>query len=137
VVGGSIALASVCLMLLALMPRGVNQAVFFTVVIVAGLLIFCIRGTYWSLLGDVRVRKINMGLAIGYISLFGYLADILAPQASNFAFGNFDDGNAAYFIITAIIGAVGVLICIVFKGMTKNQPPLIEKEEEELVNLNN
>ena len=137
VVGGSIALASVCLILLAIMPRGVNQAVFFTIVIIAGLLIFCIRGTYWSLLGDVRVRKINMGLAIGYISLFGYLADILAPQASNFAFGNFEDGNAAYFIITAVIGAVGVLICIVFKGMTKNQPPLIEEEEEELVNLNN
>ena len=128
VVGGSIALASVCLILLALMPRDVNQAVFFIIVIAAGLFIFCIRGTYWSLLGDVRVSKMNMGLAIGYISFFGYLPDILAPQASNFAFGNFADGNAAYFIITAIIGAIGVLVCLFFKKITKNQPPPAEED---------
>jgi len=133
VVGGSIALASACLILLALLPRDVNQVVFFIIVISAGLFIFCIRGTYWSLLGDVRVRKITMGLAIGYISFFGYLPDILAPQASNFAFGNFADGNAAYFIITAIIGIVGVVMCFVFKKVTQNQPPLAEDEEVQLV----
>ncbi|MCL2233461.1 MAG: MFS transporter [Treponema sp.] len=118
VVGGSMALASICLILLAIIPRTANVGIFFVIVVAAGIFIFCIRGTYWSLLGDVRVDNKNIGLTIGYISLFGYLPDILAPQMSNLAFGAMG-GHNAYFIMTAILGIIGVFICFFFKKVSK------------------
>ena len=122
VVGASLALASVCLILLSIIPRTANPVLFFIIVVVAGLFIFCIRGTYWSLLGDVGVSAKNMGLAIGFISFIGYLPDILAPQASNFAWGTFGDGGYnAYFIISAVLGILGVVFSIVFKKMIANR----------------
>jgi MFS family permease len=120
VVGGSMAMASVCLILLSVLPHATNVWLFYTIVVAAGIFIFCIRGTYWSLLGDVRVDNKNVGLAIGYISLFGYLPDILAPQMGNLAFGVLG-GYSAYFIMTAILGIIGVFVCIFFKKTAKTQ----------------
>ncbi|MCL2608944.1 MAG: MFS transporter [Treponema sp.] len=124
VVGGSMALGSLCLILMALLPRTTNVWLFYIIVVAAGIFIFCIRGTYWSLLGDVRVDNKNMGLAIGYVSLFGYLPDILAPQMGNLAFGVMGGYNA-YFLMTATLGIIGVFVCIFFKKLA-NKPGSVD-----------
>lgn len=121
IVGLSTLIASVCFILLAILPSYLPEAVWWAIVLTAGLSLFCIRGTYWSLLGNLKISNKVIGLAIGYVSFWGYLPDVIAPQMSNFAFGNFGDngGFNAYFIITGALGIIGVLLCFVFRKMTK------------------
>ena len=116
IICGSMIGASISLILMSVLPVYLNVNVFYAIVLLFGLFIFCIRGTYWSLLGDLKISDAFMGLAIGYISFWGYLPDIIAPQISNLAFGNFGDagGYNAYFIITAVLGLIGAGLCLVF-----------------------
>lgn len=123
VIGSSIFLGSLGLLLLAIVPSATSVPILWLITLTSGLAIFSIRGTFWSILGDVRVSDKFMGLAIGYISFWGYLPDVLAPQLSNAMFSNFgyQGGFNAYFIATAIIGFVGVFLCIIFRKLTRKE----------------
>lgn len=74
-----------------------------------GLLTYAIRGLYWAILDICNLPLCVTGLAIGFISLVGYSADILIPQINKYFFDQYGDqlGYQYYYGYTAIIGFIG------------------------------
>ncbi|MCL2015418.1 MAG: MFS transporter [Defluviitaleaceae bacterium] len=118
VLGFSMLMASFCLMLFAVLPTNISIYFFYITLIVAALFIFCVRGVYWSLIGDLDIDNKSIGSTIGYISLFAYLPDILAPLMLNLMFDTFGSqgGYNVYFTVITIFGLLGALFCLVFKN---------------------
>ncbi len=111
--------AGICLLLLAILPKTLPVAFFSGLIIISGLFLYVIRGTYWSLLGQSKIDAAIMGTAIGVISFIGYLPDIILPKLNSFlwnAFGN-EGGYKAYFIVSMLIGLVGAVVAMSYKKM--------------------
>ncbi|MGB9840419.1 MFS transporter [Thermovenabulum sp.] len=115
--------ASICLILISILPSGLVKPVFYVLVILTGLFIYSIRGTYWSLIADSKVDNRIVGVAIGLVSLIGYLPDIILPTFNSFLFRVFGDnaGYNAYFISTAIIGFIGIILVTIFDKVVKKE----------------
>ncbi len=122
VLGSAIFGAAVCLVAMAVLPPNSGESLFYALVIGTGLFIYAIRGTYWSLLGDCKIDNKIIGVAVGIISVLGYLPDIVLPIINSFLFTTYGDngGYNAYFITSAILGAVGILLVIVFTRLKKS-----------------
>lgn len=114
-------LAALALIAMAVLPASTGKGVFYGLVIAAGLFIYAIRGTYWSLLGECKIDNKILGMAIGIASVLGYLPDIFLPIFNSYLFRRFGDngGYNAYFISSAIIGCVGVVLVIIFGLLVK------------------
>jgi len=119
--GGSLIGAAICLVLISILPVYTYRTVFFALIIICGLFLYAIRGTYWSLLGDLRMGNKVMGVTIGFVSVLGYTPDILLPLINSGLFATFGDhgGYNAYFIMSAIFGVIGVMLVILFGRMTR------------------
>ncbi len=130
--GGALLLAAVSLILIAIMPVGLSKGLFYLLVIGAGLFIYAIRGTYWSLLGDCKIDNSIVGAAIGFISVLGYLPDILLPIFNNSLFKTFggNGGYNAYFISSAVFGAIGIVLVVLFTRLTKQASKSVQQGKE-------
>ncbi|WP_158865771.1 MFS transporter [Leifsonia sp. AG29] len=131
-------IASLGLVALAMIPS--SAAVFFVcaLVVFVGLFLYVIRGVYWSLLAYCRVPLAATGIAIGLISLIGYLPDVILPMISSAiytAYGKDVAGaNSLYFIITAGIGLVGAVAAGYFAVLMKRRKaaePLLDAAAED------
>lgn len=120
----SIALAgaAVFLAIAALTPVS-STSLFPIIVVVLGIFLYMIRGTYWSLLGMSKIDVAMMGTAIGVISFIGYLPDIILPQLNSFLWATFGDqgGYTAYFIVSAVFGVLGILIVSVYARLNAKE----------------
>ncbi|MCB5276047.1 Inner membrane protein YihN [Arthrobacter sp. SO5] len=107
----SMTLTAVLLITLAVLPGASPIGLIYVLIVAAGLVMYVIRGVYWSILDECRVPAAVTGIAIGIISFFGYLPDIFLPQISSAIYTNFGDNiggaNNAYFVVTAVIGLIG------------------------------
>jgi len=110
---------------LAIMPGGSAIGLVYVLVVLVGLFVYVIRGVYWSLLEDCRVPVAATGIAIGLISLVGYLPDIFLPQISAAIYTAYGDdvagANNLYFLITAGIGLVGAGAAAYFAILVKRR----------------
>lgn len=124
--GGAAAFLAVA----AILPVS-STSLFPIVVVVLGIFLYMIRGTYWSLLGMSKIEVAMMGTAIGVISFIGYLPDIILPQLNSFLWATFGDqgGYNAYFIVSAVFGVLGILIVTVYARLNA-------KEKAEKVKMN-
>ncbi len=115
--------AAVFLGLTAIMPATLAPTVFFAAVIVLGIFLYAIRGTYWSVLGDDGFNNAVLGSAIGVISFIGYLPDIVLPQFNSFLFNTFGDkgGYNAYFLSSAGFALVGIGLAFAYGRMHKKE----------------
>lgn len=117
VIIGALTMASLLLIAIAYLPPNtpLNLAIFMVLICITFL--WTIRGTYWSILGECQVSHQVMGLAIGLISLIGYLPDIFAPMLNLLASSVFGSewAHNGYFVLSAGFGFVGVGLVIVFK----------------------
>ncbi len=115
--------AAVFLTVSAMLPVSSPQTMFAIVVVILGIFLYMIRGTYWSLLGQSKIEVAMMGTAIGVISFIGYLPDIILPQMNNFLWATFGDngGYNAYFIVSAVFGLLGVVILSVYAKMNSKE----------------
>ncbi len=115
--------AAVFLALTALMPATMAKSMFFAAVIILGIFLYAIRGTYWSILGDDGFSNVVMGSAIGVISFIGYLPDIILPQFNSFLFNTFGDqgGYNAYFLSSAAFAVVGIVLAAVYGRMHRQE----------------
>jgi len=118
-----IALAGAALFLVAaaLLPltgMGISAAV-----VVLGIFLYAIRGTYWSFLGMSKIPTAMMGTAIGLISFIGYLPDIILPQMNTFLWNTFGDqgGYVAYFVVSAVFGALGIAIIAIYANLSQKE----------------
>ena len=112
-----IAVAGAALLLaVAAMIPSTAANMFPVLMIVLGIFLYMIRGTYWSLLGMSKIDAAMTGTAIGVISFIGYLPDILLPQLNSFLWAQFGDqgGYIAYFLVSAGLGLIGILIISVY-----------------------
>ncbi|KAF0227198.1 MAG: major facilitator superfamily protein [Erysipelotrichaceae bacterium] len=120
---GALTGAAACLVAISVLPVAGNEGLFPTLIIVLGIFLYAIRGTYWSLLGDLKLDAIILGTAIGAVSFIGYMPDIILPEFNTFLWKTFGDmgGFNAYFISSAILGMIGVVLVIVFGIMVKKE----------------
>lgn len=118
---GALAGAAALLLAIALIPVGNNATLFSGLVIALGIFLYVIRGTYWSLLGDYKLDAIILGTAIGAISFIGYLPDIILPEYNSFLWNTFggNGGYNAYFISSAVLGLIGVVLVFVFGTLVR------------------
>jgi len=115
--------AIVCLLMIAILPVSLGTGTFYPLIIVTGIFLYAIRGTYWSLLGDTRIDDSIVGAAIGFISFVGYLPDILLPIFNTFLFATFggNGGYNAYFIVSAVMGAISIVLVTAFTTLNKKE----------------
>lgn len=120
-ISGALIGAAVLLALVSVIPATSSPAMFTVLIVVLGAFLYAIRGTYWSLLGQSRIEAAMMGTAIGVISFIGYLPDIILPQMNSFLWNTFgpNGGYNAYFIVSGILGLIGVAIAFVYNRLNK------------------
>ncbi|TFD91093.1 MFS transporter [Cryobacterium lactosi] len=125
VLSAAMLISAVGLITLALMPGGTTIGLVYVMVVLVGLFVYVIRGVYWSLLEDCRVPVSATGIAIGLISLVGYLPDIVLPQISAAIYTAYGDdvagANNMYFLITAGVGLVGAIAAGYFAVLVKRR----------------
>ncbi|QIM16164.1 MFS transporter [Leucobacter insecticola] len=113
------------LVTLALLPGGAPLGLIYVLIVAAGLLVYVIRGVYWSVLDETRVPPAVVGIAIGVISFFGYLPDLIIPWISNAIYNGFGDdvagANDVFFIVSAGIGVIGALAAMYFSLLVKRR----------------
>jgi len=121
VIIGALTTGSILLIVVAFLPANTPINLAFVIILVCITFLWAIRGTYWSILGDCKVNNKVMGLAIGLVSLIGYLPDIFSPMINTLSFRLFGSqwGHNGYFIISAVFGFLGVGLVILFKKLTK------------------
>lgn len=119
----SLAIGAGGLVALAMAPIALPHLFFEVLVIVIHLMIYAIRGLYWSLLGACQIDESVLGLSIGFISLLGYIPDFLAPVISTWLLAIFGDvsGQSAFFIFNAGLGGLGIMAIIIFKSLLKKE----------------
>lgn len=115
--------AAACLVAISVLPVVGNQGLFQPLIILLGFFLYAIRGTYWSLLGDLKLDALIIGTAIGAVSFIGYLPDIILPTYNTFLWATFGDmgGFNAYFISSAVLGIIGVALVFVFRNIVKKE----------------
>jgi hypothetical protein len=79
-----------------LLPKTAPALMISGLVIISGLFLYIIRGSYWSLLGQSKIDIALMETAIGTISFIGYLPDIVLPQMNSFLWVTY--GNEGEYI---------------------------------------
>lgn len=121
----SMTLTAALLVTLAALPGGSPIGLVYVLIVAAGLVMYVIRGVYWSILDECRVPVAVTGIAIGIISFFGYLPDIFLPQISSVIYQSFGDdvasANNVYFIVTAVIGLIGAGAAMYFTLLVKRR----------------
>ena len=109
------------LLLLIIVPKETAVNLLLLLVLVIGVLTYATRGLYWSILSEEKVPKRVMGLAIGAISLVGYLPDIYLPWFNGLLSQAFSKESMyqVYFLTIAMTGFLGVIACFILKNRTK------------------
>ena len=116
VIIGTLVTGSILLIVIAFLPASVPVNLAIVLVLICITFLWAIRGTYWSILGECGVSNKMMGLAIGLISLIGYLPDIFSPMVNTLAHSIFGDwGHNGYFVMSAAFGFFGVGLVMLFK----------------------
>lgn len=117
-------IGAICgLFILALLPTWTGKGMFYVVVVALAIFLYAIRGTYWSIIGNDGFSLMLMGTAIGAISFFGYLPDILLPQINSLIFNIFgaEKGYSAYFIFSALMGVVSIIVAMIYSKFQKEE----------------
>lgn len=115
--------AATVLVAISVIPVAGNTGLFPILIVLLGVFLYAIRGTYWSLLGDLKLDALILGTAIGAISFIGYLPDIILPEFNSFLWRTFGDtgGFSAYFISSAILGLIGVTLVFIFGRLVNKE----------------
>ena len=117
----SMLLASVGLILLIALPGSAGIYFFLPVVLLIGVMTFAVRGLYWSLLDKCKVPAAVTGLAIGIVSVLGYLPDIFLPLLNAAILEHYPgaQGFRIYFSYIAAMGLLGSMLALRFRYLTQ------------------
>lgn len=123
VLGLCMLFASLCLCGLIFFPGSGGIYFLLALVLLIGVLTYAIRGLYWSLLDACRVPLSVTGLAIGLISVIGYLPDIFLPMINTAFAAHYPgvDGTRFYFAYIACCGLLGTVAVFYFKKLNKQR----------------
>ncbi|PGZ08497.1 MFS transporter [Bacillus cereus] len=128
----ALGLAATFLITIATLPITMPHMYFKIQVVMIGLMIYTIRGLYWSLLGDCKIDEKVLGLAIGVVSFIGYLPDILMPLVNIVLFKTFgpNGGYNGYFIFCACAAILAIFMTLIFRMSVKKEARKSIKTDE-------
>ncbi|MEI2392868.1 hypothetical protein [Priestia megaterium] len=117
----ALGLAATFLIAISTAPITMPHMYFKIQVVMVGLMIYTVRGLYWSLLGECKIDEKVLGLAIGVVSFIGYLPDILMPLVNIELFKTLgpNGGYNGYFIFCACAAILAIFMTLVFKRSVK------------------
>lgn len=123
VLGLSMLFSSLSLFGLIFFPGSAGLYFLLALVLLLGVLTYAIRGLYWSLLDACRVPLSVTGLAIGLISVIGYLPDIFLPMINAAFAAHYPgiDSTRFYFAYIACCGLLGTVAVFYFKHLNKQR----------------
>ncbi|HCN45281.1 MAG TPA: MFS transporter, partial [Pseudomonas sp.] len=92
-------------------------------VIFIGLMTYAIRGLYWAILDTCAIPLRITGLAIGIVSVVGYLPDTFIPLINGYLTEHYPGafGYQLYFGYIGAVGLVGTLAAVVLRGRVKRK----------------
>lgn len=130
-ISGALLGGAVLLVAISIIPVTSAPGLFTFLVVLLGVFLYAIRGTYWSLLGESKIPAAMMGTAIGLISFIAYLPDIILPKLNTFLWNTFGHhaGYNAYFIVSAALGLLGIVIAMIFNKIRKSSGEDLKSEE--------
>ncbi|MXQ55829.1 MFS transporter [Shimazuella alba] len=119
----ALGLAATFLIAISSIPVTMPHIYFKIQVVMIGLMLYTVRGLYWSLLGDCKIDEKMLGLAIGVVSLIGYLPDILMPLVNNVLFKTYGPhgGYNGYFIFCACAAILAIFMTLIFRISVKKE----------------
>ncbi|HWX04102.1 MFS transporter [Collimonas sp.] len=123
VLAGAMLLAAVGLLGLMILPEYANTYVLLALVLLVGTMSYTVRGLYWALLDKCQVPASVIGLAIGVVSMVGYLPDVFLPEINAAVLTRFPGltGFKVYFGYIALCGVLGAAGVFYFKKSTKKE----------------
>lgn len=119
----ALALASLAMVGLVFFPAFNNLGLLVVTVIFIGLMTYAIRGLYWAILDTCNIPLRITGLAIGIVSVVGYLPDTFIPLINGYLTEQFPGalGYKLYFSYIAFIGLIGTLTALVLRARVKRK----------------
>lgn len=120
--GLALLIGAISLIAIVFLPKSSPTLLYAGLIIFCGFILYVIRGTYWSLLGEANISPVILGTAIGVISIIGYLPDIILPSVNTFLTNTFgmETGTSAYFLVSMVIGLIGFVFTIIFRKAQKS-----------------
>lgn len=120
----ALALASLAMVGLVVFPTFGSLGVLIATVIFIGLMTYAIRGLYWAILDTCDIPLRITGLAIGIVSVVGYLPDVFIPLINGYLTDRFPGalGYQLYFGYIAFIGALGTLAALGLRVCIQRKP---------------
>ncbi|WP_397452997.1 nitrate/nitrite transporter [Pseudomonas sp. NA-150] len=87
-------------------------------VIFIGLMTYAIRGLYWAILDSCKIPLRITGLAIGIVSVVGYLPDTFIPLINGYLTEHYPGafGYQLYFSYIAFVGLLGTLAALALRA---------------------
>ena len=111
-------LASLGVFGLILFPALNSLGLLIATVIFIGLMTYAIRGLYWAILDTCDIPLRITGLAIGIVSVIGYLPDAFIPLINGYLTEHFPGalGYKLYFGYVGSVGLIGTLAAVVLRA---------------------
>ncbi|MFK0310419.1 nitrate/nitrite transporter [Pseudomonas sp. NPDC090233] len=111
-------LASLGVFGLILFPALNSLGLLIATVIFIGLMTYAIRGLYWAILDTCDIPLRITGLAIGIVSVIGYLPDAFIPLINGYLTEHFPGalGYKLYFGYVGSVGLIGTLAAVALRA---------------------
>ncbi|WP_336333506.1 MFS transporter [Pseudomonas putida] len=119
-------LASLGVFGLIVFPALNSLGLLIVTVIFIGLMTYAIRGLYWAILDTCNIPLRITGLAIGIVSVIGYLPDAFIPLINGYLTEHFPGalGYKLYFGYVGSVGLIGTLAAVVLRARVKRKETL-------------
>ncbi|RMO77660.1 MFS transporter [Pseudomonas syringae group genomosp. 3] len=123
----ALTLATLAMVGLIVFPAINSLGLLIGTVIFIGLMAYAIRGLYWAILDTCNIPLRITGLAIGIVSVIGYLPDAFIPLINGYLTEHFPGapGYRLYFGYIAFVGLLGVLAALSLRARI-NRKSLIQ-----------
>jgi nitrate/nitrite transporter NarK len=116
-------LATLAMVGLIVFPALNSMGLLVGTVIFIGLMTYAIRGLYWAILDTCNIPLRITGLAIGIVSVVGYLPDAFIPLINGYLTEHFPGalGYKLYFGYIASVGLIGTLAALSLRARINRQ----------------
>lgn len=111
-------LATLGMIGLTIFPALNSLGLLIATVIFIGLMTYAIRGLYWAILDSCKIPLRITGLAIGIVSVVGYLPDVFIPLINGYLTEHYPGalGYTLYFGYIAFVGVLGTLAALALRA---------------------
>ncbi|MFJ3487624.1 nitrate/nitrite transporter [Pseudomonas sp. NPDC090202] len=122
----ALALATLAMAGLVVFPAFNNLGLLVVTVIFIGLMTYAIRGLYWAILDTCNIPLRITGLAIGIVSVVGYLPDTFIPLINGYLTEQYPGaaGYKLYFSYIAFVGLIGTLAALTLRARIRRSSPI-------------